>query len=149
MNAYTRGTALLLGFIALAAAARPVDLTAQADDPIPTFLALPEAFPDLDARVVLMRQPGRDIVILKADDSSPETLQVALQLLARIRRENPPPVDRGELIPLMGYAPRGPGLSPSRRAQLESVIAALRERPVTRVGNLGWGQWMRYREPSH
>jgi hypothetical protein len=145
MNAYTRAPILLLGLFALVGITAPSPLAGQGSDSAPIFLALPETFPDVDARAVLMREPGRDIVILAAADAEAETLQVALQLLSRLRREHPSTLDRGQLVPITGFAPLGP-MDPDERRRLESVLAQLRQRPLANVGDLGWGRWMPYRE---
>ena len=145
MNANTRAPILLLGLLALVGVTAPSPLAGQQPDSAPIFLALPETFPDVEARAVLMREPGRDIVILGAGDAEAETLQVALQLLSRLRREHPSPLDRGQLVPITGFAPLG-AMGPDERRSLESVLAELRQRPLANVGNLGWGRWMPYRE---
>jgi len=145
MNAYTRGLGLL-GLVAIVALAAPQGALAQVQSERPVFLAMPETFPDLDARVVLMREPGRDIVILRESDMDPNALRVALMLMKRLDRENPPTADRTQIVPVTGFA-GGAELAPDRRAFLEGALADLRSQPVANVGNLGWGRWMRFREP--
>jgi hypothetical protein len=105
---------------------------------------MPEDFPDLDARAVLMLEPGRDIVILDASDAGPETLDVALGVLERMQRDHPRPADRGQLVPITGFVYRGT-LDADERAALEEALAELKERPLVNVGNLGPGRWMRFR----
>ena len=144
MNAYTR-SAGLLGLAVVLALASPHGVRAQGQSERPVFLAMPETFPDLDARVVLMREPGRDIVILREGDADPNALRVALMLLRRLDRDNPPTADRTQIVPVTGFA-GGSDLEPDRRAVLEGALAELRSQPLASVGNLGWGRWMRFRE---
>jgi len=143
MNGTTRVTVALLGLVALMGATAQTPLVGQEPGSAPIFIALPETFPDVDARAVLMREPGRDIVILRASDAGPETLHVALSLLGRLRSEQPRLGDRGQLIPITGFAPRRE-LAADQRARLESVLSDLRTRPLANVGNLGSGRWMPY-----
>ena len=120
----------------------PAALTAQAESRAPLFLAIPETFPDVDARVVIVREPGRDIVLLKPGDTTPEALSVALDLLRRLDR--PRPVQgRAQMIPITGFVVRD-GLPEARRGPLQEALAELRERPVARIGTLGPGRWMPY-----
>jgi hypothetical protein len=145
MTTYTRVGVVLTGLVALLSITSPSHLTGQEPGTRPIFLALPQAFPDIDARVVLMREPGRDIVVLDASDASPETLDVALLLLRRVGRERSAPTERGQMIPITGFVPRAE-LTHQRREHLSTALAELRERPLANVGNLGRGHWMRYRQ---
>lgn len=145
MKPYTRNLRYLIGLLALVAVASPRHVAGQGASERPVFLALPQAFPELDARVVLMREPGRDIVILREGDDEPETLRVALMLLKRLDRENPPAADRTQIVPITGFA-GGRELDPERRRALDEALNELRSQPFANVGNLGWGRWMRFRE---
>jgi hypothetical protein len=142
MRTKNRAFALaLLSILTLGAAVSPTPLTAQSGGP-PLFLALPDAYPDVDGRVTLLREPGREIVVL-SDEATPEDLGVAVRLLARFRRERGQPEQgRGDMIPIVGSVT--PRLDEARRSQLEEALAELRNRPVTNVGNLGRGRWMRW-----
>ncbi|MDH3421979.1 MAG: hypothetical protein OEN00_03245, partial [Gemmatimonadota bacterium] len=142
---YTRLALLLVAAVACLGGGEPSSLAAQEPGSRPIFLAMPESFPDLDARVVLMREQGRDIIVLRATDAEPEALSVALLVLARVSRERPVPADRGQMIPITGFVPTGE-LTAEKRAHLETTLADLRRRPMANVGNLGLGRWMRYRE---
>jgi len=147
MIASTRATAALLGCLALAGLASPASLTGQAPDQAPVFLALPETFPDVDARAVLLRERGREIVVLDPDDAEQvESLRVALLVLRRIRGVRPAPEGRGQMIPITGYVLREE-LSTELREELESALSDLRRHPVANVGNLGPGRWMPFRQP--
>jgi hypothetical protein len=143
MSARIRIPVVLAGLLTMALGAGPMSVSAQTRPERPVFLALPRDFPDLNARVVLLREPGRDIVILDEDDSGPETLRVALLVLRRLSREGPPQADRGQLVPITGFA-GGAAIAEDERRALESTLAELRERPLANVGNLGPGRWMQY-----
>jgi hypothetical protein len=147
MNTHTRvlrGLPVLLGLLLCAFVAPASPVAAQASDAPPVFLALPQSFPDIDARAVVLRETGRDIVLLREEDASAETLEVALRILERMRRDHPRPEGRGQMIPITGFVYRAP-LEPDLRQAREEAIAELRERPLANVGNLGRGRWMAYR----
>jgi hypothetical protein len=130
----------LLSMLPLVAAVSPHPLAAQGEPPL--FLAMPDAYPDVNGRVMLLREPGREIVVL-SDAATPEDLGVAVRLLARFRRERGQPQQgRGDMIPIVGIVT--PRLDEARRTRLEEVFVELRSRPVTNVGNLGRGRWMRW-----
>jgi hypothetical protein len=132
----------LLSISALVAALSPVPLSAQGGGGPPLFLALPDVYPDVDGRVTLLREPGREIVVL-SHSATPEDLGVAVRLLARFRREGRrAPQGRGDMIPIVGIVT--PRLNEARRTRLEAALAELRNRPVSNVGNLGRGRWMRW-----
>jgi len=144
MSRSIRITLAAVALFSIASGTVPARLVAQGvDSTRPVFLALPQHFPDVDARAVLQREPGRDIVILDEADASAETLRVALLVLRRLTREQPPLADRGQLIPITGYAGRAP-IDAEYRAELEAALVELRARPLVAVGNLGLGRWMRY-----
>ena len=138
--------ALLLGCVTLLVAAGPSPTKrAQGQESNPIFLALPESFPEIDARAVLMLEPGRDIVVLSHADADPETLATALGVLRRMRRDHPRAPDRGQLVPITGFVVREP-VGAEVRATLQQALDELRERPVANVGNLGPGRWMQFSE---
>jgi hypothetical protein len=140
--------ALVLGLFALLvqlSPGTPTPVAAQAGGTANVFLALLEVYPDVDGRVLLLREPGREIVVL-APAATAADLSVALSMLRRFRqdRETPQP-GRGHMIPIVGYAPE-PTLTDEERSRLEANLAALRDRPLANVGNLGRGRWMRFGE---
>ena len=135
----------LLLLLHLCVFASPVHLTAQGNGGPPIFLSLPDVYPDVDGRVVLLREPGREIVVV-AETVTPEDLTMALRMLQRFRRERgQPETGRGHMIPIVGYAPP-PVLDAAERARLDQVLVDLKARPSANVGNLGRGRWMPYRE---
>jgi len=147
MQIHNRGLVLLLSalFVQLGGAAAPHHVTAQEGSSAPIFFALPEAYPDVDGRVLLLREPGREIIVL-AQAATPEDLAVALNMLHRFRRERGQPEQgRGHMVPIVGYAPL-PTLAAEERARLQASLDDLRARPLANVGSLGRGRWMHFDE---
>jgi hypothetical protein len=104
---------------------------------------MPDVYPDVDGRVVLLREPGREVIVL-SDAATAEDLTIAMRMLARFRRQHgQPQARRGQMIPIVGYAP-APSLSGGQRSRLESVLSELKARPPANVGSLGRGRWMRW-----
>jgi len=137
MNACTRGALLVATLFGLAASHAP-DLSAQSGRA--TFLAIPESFPSIDARALIVRTPERDVVLLRADEATPEALAMCLLALRKVGERSPAPV-QGQLIPVTGYA-LTTELEPRQRERLEAELARLGTQPVTRVGTFGPGRWM-------
>ena len=104
------------------------------------FLAVPQAFPDIDARAIVVRERGKEVVLLRHDDATPEVLDAALAVLRRVRDDRLPS-GQGQMIPITGFV-RGSSLPPERRTPLEDALDALARRPVTSVGRYGLGQWV-------
>ncbi len=143
MRPFTSSAGLVLATVlALTAVFTPSTALAQGASARPIFLALPDRFPNLDARVVLVRERGREIVVLNPAAATADELVMGLRLLNRVRGERPNPTT-GEVIPLLGFYP--PELTAEERARLEAMVAELRAQPLANVGNLGSGRWMRYR----
>ena len=110
---------LLLG--ALAEWASPPALAAQQAPPgTPLFLAIPETFPVADARVVVVREPDREVIVLRATEATPEALATALgphlvQLGQQRVTEGSRRIMRAHgdvLPPPAGTEGDGPGLGP-------------------------------------
>lgn len=132
----------MLGITALLAV-HPESTEAQngANARTPVFVAIPDAFPDIDARSILLRHPGRDIILLPPGAATPEALSATLGLLRRMREEDPRPA-RAQMIPVTGFSFRH-DIAPERRSRLERLLARLHDRPVANVGDLGPGRWIR------
>jgi hypothetical protein len=132
--------------LALAAASSAGPLRAQGVPNTPLFLAIPETFPVADARALVVREPNREVIVLRADEATPEALGMALGLLRRVR-QRPLEPGRGFMVPVTGFAvtaaPRGP-----RRERLERALAQLAEQPLTQLGRLGLGRSLRFSEPD-
>ncbi len=108
-------------------------------------MAIPQIFPEIDARLILVREPGRDIVVLDPSDASAEALSAGLDLLSRLDRPRPRP-GRGQMIPVTGFV-RESELPAERRAALDQTLRHLRSTPIAQLGNLGQGRWMPYGTP--
>jgi hypothetical protein len=139
----TLGRLLVLLAVGALGSAKPV--AGQARDGTPVFLAIPEAFPEVEGRVVLLREPGRDIILLRESDAIPETLGVALDVLRRLGDRVPRRDRQAQMVPVTGYALTQP-IASEQRDRLEAMVRRLRERPVTHLGNLGFGRSMPFRE---
>lgn len=131
----------LATFLLLTAAFTPTAASAQTAAARPIFLALPDRFPDVDARVVLVRERGREFVVLDPEAATADELIMGLRLLNQVRRERPEP-ENGEFIPILGFYP--PTLAAEERARLEGIIAELRRQPTVSIGSLGRGRWIPY-----
>jgi len=107
------------------------------------FVALPDTFPDLDAHALLVREPGRDVVVLDPKAPTVENLAVALMVLGRVRSRTPRP-EGGQLIPITGFILERP-LEEAWATHLAGIVRGLLDRPIMTVGNLGNGRWVRYR----
>lgn len=142
-----RAAVALLALLTCAGLAAPASVAAQDRGPVPLFLAIPETFPDVDARTVLLREPGRDIVLLKDSDATVETLTVALHLLIRLNERVPRREGQGQMVPITGYAQTQP-LNSAEHALLEEALTQLKARPVASIGNLGPGRSMPFRLPD-
>lgn len=112
--------------------------------PVATFVAIPEAFPDIDARALVVREPGRDVLLLHPDDVSTDALFMALAVLARMRVERPVPT-QGQMAPITGFVLDSP---PSGRelGRLQAVLNRLEGRPASDLGTLGAGRIVALRE---
>jgi hypothetical protein len=126
-------------------AGSPMEGAGQDHGDVPTFLVMPESFPDVDGRAVLLREPGRDIVLLREADATPETLSVALALLRRLNGSTPRAEGQGQMVPLTGYVLRE-ALPEARRAELDAALRRLREQVWRPIGNLGVGRSIPFRD---
>lgn len=109
-----------------------------------TVIAIPVTFPSIEARSILVREPGRDIVLLREDDASPETLMISLSVLRDAReRESSPTV--GEMIPITGYAVTQPA-APGYQRRLSRALSRVRDAEIVDLGSFGPGRWILYRD---
>lgn len=108
------------------------------------FVVIPDSFPDIDARAVIIREPGKDILLLRAEEATPEVLAMSLVTLRRVRQDNPT-LEHGEMIPIVNFVITTE-MTPEYRQRMEAVLIRLRSRPTANVGNLGSGRWVRFRE---
>jgi hypothetical protein len=106
------------------------------------FVAIPESFPAIDARAIILRERDRDVVMLRADDATAESLAMSLIVLRRARARERAPTN-GEMIPITGYA-LTMGMGASYRALMNRTLEALGERPVGDLGSFGPGRFLRF-----
>jgi hypothetical protein len=135
-------TSLAATLLTVAAVAAPIPLAAQSAGPRPLFLAIPEVFPDVDARAVVVRETAREIVLLRATDATAETLGVALALLRRVR-ERPVQPGRSVMLPITGFVVTNPP-DVAARERLDDALERLKAQPLAAVGTLGPGRSIRY-----
>ena len=133
-----------LTLMALALAA-PAPAKSQSGASVPLFLAIPESFPDVEGRVVLLREPGRDVVLLRATDATPQTLSVALTLRRRLNAATPRREGQGQMVPVTGYALRAP-LAAEEHDRLSAALIRLEGRETISLGRLGRGKAMTFRD---
>lgn len=107
-----------------------------------TFVAIPESFPDIEARAMLVREPGIDLVILPDDNATVDALEMALLLLRDIRARYPAP-SNGQMVPITGYVVTRPP-SPQRRRLLQRTLSRLEDAEVVDLGTLGRGRRVRF-----
>jgi len=142
MHASIRSLTSLAATLLTVAALAPIPMAAQSAGPRPLFLAIPEVFPDLDARAVVVRETAREIVLLRATDATAETLGVALALLRRVR-ERPVQPGRSVMVPITGFVVTNPP-GVAARERLDDALERLKAQPPARVGTLGQGRSIRY-----
>lgn len=130
--------------LALLAVSLPPSVLGQGVARNGLFVAIPEVFPDVDARAVIIRERGMDVVLLREEEATPEALAMSLVVLRRVREQHPRP-ENGQMIPIQGFVFTSP-LSVQYRARLAATLARLKRRPTSSVGNLGRGRWVRYRD---
>lgn len=143
MTKHRRSTMIgkrLACLLALAAATTPA-VSAQ-DAPGAVLVAIPEAFPAIDARAIVMRDGTREVILLRADEATPEALAMSLSVLER-SRTRPVAPETGEMIPIIGFALDAP-LPARARSRLESALARLERQPLSSIGSFGAGRWIRW-----
>lgn len=107
-----------------------------------TLVAIPSTFPDVDARAMVVREPGQDVIVLAPGEATTDALFMALVLLADVRERTPTPT-HGQMIPISGFSVDQP---PTGRelGRLEALLTRLERAPVTDLGTLGRGRLVRY-----
>lgn len=106
-----------------------------------TYIAIPEVFPDIDARAMLIREPGFDVVVLRESEATTDALTMALLALEDARERNPAPTN-GEIMPIMGFVVEKRPEGRARRV-LERALARLERSEPTDLGSLGPGRRIR------
>jgi hypothetical protein len=107
-----------------------------------TVVAVPDVFPDVEARALVVRTGQRDVVLLRASDATPTTLLMSLSVLGRLRGTEPGS-GRAQMIPVTGYVVTGEP-RPSVLRGLETALTTLQDAPTTSLGSFGAGRWVWY-----
>jgi len=121
----------------------PLQLVAQSAAPSRTIVTLSDSLPVPNAQaVVLFRAPpsGDNVILLPRATVSANALGAALKVLDKLEREHGGSA-KSAMVPIAGVLPPR-NQSASERASLRSIIAEVEQRPMTRVGTLGMGQWL-------
>jgi hypothetical protein len=92
---------------------------------------------------MLVREPGRDIVLLRASELTPEALAMSLLVLDRVRESALEP-GQGQLIPITGFVMTDPPAD-DYRTRLLGALDRLARAPTSRIGTIGSGRWIRFR----
>lgn len=133
------GVQLIAFAIVVGAHVAPVSAQSGHDG---VLVAVPETFPAIDARAIVLRDGDRDVILLREGDATAEALAMSLSVLARARARSVAP-GLGEMIPIIGFALDTP-LAPDARARLERTLDGLARQPLTSIGSFGAGRWIRY-----
>lgn len=133
-----------LALVALVALLPSLTGTLAAQTPPPTVVAIPQVFPDVEARSVLVRTPGLDVVLLRDEDGAPDALLMATALLGKLRSEQgAPEPGTGQMIPITGFVvTREPNEGERRR--VEDAIRRVRAAPLSDLGSVGPARWIEY-----
>lgn len=121
----------------------PLRLAAQSAPAARTIVTLSDSLPVPNAQaVVLFHAPpsGNNVILLPRATVSTNALGAALKVLHKLEREHGGSA-RSAMVPIAGVLPPR-NQSASERASLRSIIAQVAQRPMTRVGTLGMGQWL-------
>jgi hypothetical protein len=114
-------------------------LHAQAGPPERTVIAVPDAFPAIEARALIVRTPKEDVIVLRKESATPDALLMALGLLRRLRVEDSRPGSH-QVIPITGFVVTREAAA-ERRQDAQAVLRRLRAAPSARLGDLGQGRW--------
>jgi len=117
--------------------------TVSAGTVTPTFVAIPRTFPAVDARAIVVREPGQDVIVLSPDEVTTDALFMALVVLDRMRADQPV-LTQGQMAPVSGFSVDRP---PTGRdlGRLRAVLTRLERQPESDLGTLGAGRLVSYR----
>lgn len=141
-------SALIAAGVAFALFLISTRAAAQASASNSAVLALVDSLPVPAVPAVVMfrsRPSGRHIVAIRRDRATPELLGGALALVRRLERAHAGDA-RSAIVPISASA-RTRALPASARAPLQSLIERAERRPMTRIGDLGQGRWLRIDQP--
>ena len=133
-----RSTRTLWAFVSMASLSW-THLHGQAVPPERTVIAVPDAFPAIEARALIVRTPEEDVIVLREESATPDALLMALALLRRLRAEDSSPGSH-QVIPITGFVVTREAPAEHRR-DAEAVLRRLRAAPPVGLGDLGEGRW--------
>lgn len=134
--------AWLLGLLLALAAATPLRVDAQAASP--TFIAIPDAFPEIDARAIVVMEPGVNLVLLREDEATVDALGMALLVLRDAREAGrTPEAGQGFMIPITGFVVTRE-VQGRPRQRLEEALRRLATAEAVDLGSLGPGRRIPY-----
>lgn len=129
-------TRIILAILAFVA---PASLAGQA--PSRTYVAIPDAFPDIEAKAMVVREPGVDLIVLREGEADVDALSMALHVLRDARERLPTPT-AGSLIPITGFVVTTP-VGRQARGRLEQTLRRLANAESVDLGSLGQGRRVR------
>lgn len=142
-GAHTAAATCLRVLLATVSLLLPLQLVAQSAAPARTIVTLSDSLPVPNAQaVVLFRAPpsGDNVILLPRATVSANALGAALKVLGKLEREHGGSA-KSAMVPIAGVLPPR-NQSANDRASLRSIIAEVEQRPTTRIGTLGMGQWL-------
>lgn len=121
----------------------PIPPTADATLPgsrvhSPVYIAIPDEFPPIEARAMVVREPGIDLVVLREGDADLDALTMALHVLRDARTRLPAPTS-GVLLPITGFVVTSP-VSKGDEIRLTETLRRLNAAETVNLGSLGPGR---------
>lgn len=107
----------------------------------PVYVAIPDAFPPLEARAMVVREPGIDLIVLRDGEADLDALTMSLHVLRDARARLPVP-ESGVLIPITGFVMTGE-VSTGVRTRLTETLRRLTAAESVDLGSLGRGRRVR------
>ena len=109
----------------------------------PVRLLLPTEFPKPDARALVVRYASEDkgdVLVLDPKSLTLESFVAAIAVLRDLRKAEPMPTN--DIVATVSGFVTLKQIEQSRRARLARLLAALKSQAISRLGNLGRGQWV-------
>ncbi|MBT8488946.1 MAG: hypothetical protein HKN72_06345 [Gemmatimonadetes bacterium] len=107
----------------------------------PVYVAIPDVFPPLEARAIVVREPGIDLVVLRDGEADLDALTMSLHVLRDARARLPAP-ESGVLIPITGFVVTR-AVSNGVSMRLTETLRRLTTAESVHLGSLGRGRRVR------